>query len=110
MTILTFGVILAVLLLWVAAWHLPSYKHRQALLLLASYLFYGSWGLGFLLVLIASSIMNFVWGSLLQRRVSAGRLWIGVALNLLLLIFFKYLPPLFSRVLATCLIFIARKN
>jgi len=101
MTILTFGVILAVLLLWVAAWHLPSYKHRQALLLLASYLFYGSWGLGFLLVLIAGSIMNFVWGSLLQRRVSAGRLWIGVALNLLLLIFFKYLPPLLETGAAT---------
>jgi alginate O-acetyltransferase complex protein AlgI len=98
---LTFGVVLAVLLLWLAAWHLPSYKHRQALLLLASYLFYGSWGLGFLLVLIASSIMNFVWGFILKRRVSAILLWIGVALNLLLLIFFKYLPPLLEAGAAT---------
>ena len=46
------------------------------------------------MVLIASSLMNYVWGALLRRRMSAGRLWTGIALNLLLLIFFKYLPPL----------------
>jgi alginate O-acetyltransferase complex protein AlgI len=94
MTTRTVSVLLVVFFLWVIAWHFRSPKQRQALLLLASYLFYGSWGTGFLLVLIASSLLNYFWGSVLKRHVSAGWLWTGIALNLLLLIFFKYLPPL----------------
>src|SRR5262249_8135406 len=35
---------------------------------------------------------------LLRRRATAGRLWIGIILNLLLLGFFKYLPPLLGLV------------
>jgi alginate O-acetyltransferase complex protein AlgI len=98
MTIQTLGLVLVVLLLWIVAWHLRPVKQRQALLLIASYLFYSSWGLGFLLVLIASSLMNYTWGSILRRRLSAARLWIGIALNLLLLSFYKYLPPLLEAV------------
>src|SRR5213593_5062299 len=88
------GSTLAVLLLWVLAWHLPSVKARQILLLLASYLFYGIWGIGFLVALIMSSLMNYVCGLALRRKVTAPRLWIGIAVNLLPLAFFKYLPPL----------------
>jgi len=83
-----------VLLLWVAAWHLNSPKARQALLLVASYAFYSSWGIGFLCVLIVSSLMNYICGLALRRKVTVARLWIGIALNLLLLGLFKYLPPL----------------
>jgi alginate O-acetyltransferase complex protein AlgI len=87
-------VISVVLLLWASAWNLRSARSRQALLLLASYFFYSSWGVGFLIILIASSLLNFTLGSLLRRRPTAGCLWLGVALNLTLLGFFKYLPPL----------------
>jgi alginate O-acetyltransferase complex protein AlgI len=92
--ILTLGAILVVVLLWVVAWHLPSIKGRQMLLLLASYLFYGTWGLGFLAALMMSSLMNYVCGLALRRQVTESRLWIGIAVNLLPLAFFKYLPPL----------------
>ena len=93
MTIGLWSVLLVVLLLWVAAWNLPSTKARQALLLIASYLFYSSWGIGFLFVLIASSLLNFALGSLLRRHLTIGYLWLGISLNVLLLGFFKYLPP-----------------
>jgi alginate O-acetyltransferase complex protein AlgI len=86
--------LLVVLLLWVLAWHLPSVKGRQLLLLLASYLFYSNWGIGFLVALIMSSLMNHVCGLALRRKATAPRLWIGIAINLLPLAFFKYLPPL----------------
>src|SRR6266498_2002672 len=86
--------ILVVLLLWVLAWHLPSVKGRQLLLLLASYLFYGNWGIGFLAALIMSSLMNYICGLALRRKATVPRLWIGIAVNLLPLAFFKYLPPL----------------
>jgi D-alanyl-lipoteichoic acid acyltransferase DltB (MBOAT superfamily) len=98
MTIQTLGLLLGVLLLWMVAWHLRSVRQRQLLLLTGSYLFYSAWGVGFLLVLIASSLMNYTWGSILRRRLSAGLLWIGIALNLLLLSFYKYLPPLLEAV------------
>ena len=84
----------AVVILWAVAWQLPSLKIRQAVLLGASYLFYANWGIDFLLVLIASSVLNYVLGIWLRRQPSVGRLWIGVTLNILLLGFFKYLPPL----------------
>src|SRR5437660_3582034 len=88
------GSILVVLLLWVLAWHLPSVKWRQLLLLFASYLFYANWGIGFLAALIISSLLNYMCGSALRRQVTTPRLWIGIAVNLLPLAFFKYLPPL----------------
>ena len=100
MTIAALGLLFVVLLLWIVAWYVPSLKHRQALLLFASYLFYSNWGVGFLLVLIASSLMNYAWGAILRRRLSVGNLWIGISLNLLLLSFYKYLPPLFEIIAA----------
>jgi len=86
--------ILVLLLVWVVAWHLNSVKARQALLLVASYGFYSTWGIGFLCVLIVSSLMNYICGLALRGKPTLARLWIGIALNLLLLGFFKYLPPL----------------
>jgi alginate O-acetyltransferase complex protein AlgI len=81
-----------VLLLMVAGWRLPSVKGRQLVWLAASYLFYVQWGAGFLVLLILSSLMNYACGWALRRRVTAPRLAIGIALNLLPLAFFKYLP------------------
>jgi alginate O-acetyltransferase complex protein AlgI len=94
MTLYTLYVLVAVLLMWVAAWNLRSVKARQALLLLASYFFYSTWGVGFLAILILSSLLNFTLGSLLRRHMSVRYLWLGVVLNVGLLGFFKYLPPM----------------
>jgi len=90
----TFIVLGAAVFLWAVAQQLSSVRIRQLILLGASYLFYVNWGLAFLLVLVASSVVNYGLGIWLRRRPSAGRLWLGVILNLLLLGFFKYLPPL----------------
>ena len=94
MTIQGLSYLLFVLLVWVLALPARSVRLRQALLLAASYVFYASWGLVFLAVLIASSLMNYLLGSMLRRRPTAQRLWVGVALNVLLLVVFKYLPQL----------------
>src|SRR5215831_9640261 len=88
------GILLVVLMLWVVAWHLPSVKGRQILLLVTSYLFYANWGIGFLVALIMSSLMTYACGLGLRRRVTAPRFWLGITVNLLPLVFFKYLPPL----------------
>jgi alginate O-acetyltransferase complex protein AlgI len=65
---------------------------RQAVLLVASYTLYLSWGLWFGGVLLTSTVMNFLVGKWLQRKGSAAALWTGIVLNLLLLGSFKYLP------------------
>ncbi|MGH7783523.1 MAG: MBOAT family O-acyltransferase, partial [Candidatus Binatia bacterium] len=83
-----------ILILSIAARRLAWIKGQQTLLLVASYLFYLSWGVEFLFVLIASSLMNYGLGIVLRRRTTATWLWIGIVLNVLLLSFFKYLPPL----------------
>lgn len=90
----TAGPIFVVLLLTVVGWRLPSVRARQILFLAASYLLYASWGMGFLLMLVISSLLNYVCGSALRRKATAPRLWLGIALNLLPLAFFKYLPAL----------------
>jgi alginate O-acetyltransferase complex protein AlgI len=88
------GSTFVVLLLMVVGWRVPSTKGRQILFLAASYLFYANWGMGFLSILIISSLMNYACGCALRRKATAPRLWIGIALNLLPLAFFKYLPVL----------------
>lgn len=90
----TIGTIVVVLLLMVVGWGLSSVKGRQILFLAASYLVYANWGLSFLLILIASSLMNYACGVALRRKPTAPRLWLGVTLNLLPLVFYKYLPAL----------------
>src|SRR5262249_29800304 len=73
----------------------PHSKARQWLLLGASYAAYVySAGARFLLVLIASSLLNYVLGTFFRRRSTMPLLWLGIGLNFLVLGFFKYLPPL----------------
>ena len=90
----TAGLIFVALLLTVIGWRLPSVKARQVLFLAASYLLYATSGMGFLLMLVISSLLNFACGSALRRKATAPRLWLGIAVNLLPLAFFKYLPAL----------------
>ena len=97
MTIQALQTLAAVLLLSISARFLQPVRARQLVLLLASYFFYASWGgPSFLAVLITSSLMNYGCGVLLRRRPTIQRLWVGVGLNVALLAFFKYLPPLFN--------------
>ena len=65
---------------------------RQAVLFVASYALYATWGPWFAAILIASTVMNFLFGRSLRRKQSASVLWLGILCNLLLLGSFKYLP------------------
>lgn len=86
-----------------ATWWVNSTRWRQLLLLASSYAFYALFGLPALAVLLFSSLLNFALGEFVRRRPSAARLWLGIAANILLLSFFKYLPaaaPAFDAPLA----------
>ena len=89
---LSYFVALAAVWLLVQSVHSP--RARLTILLIASYLFYASWGLVFLGILIASTLINFVLSHFVRANPTASRLWLAIGANLLLLAFFKYLPPL----------------
>ena len=84
-------------LLWIVAMRLRSRRARQVLYLISSYIFYASWASWLLVVLLFSSGVNYALGEWLKKRTSAARLWTGIAFNLVLLSFFKYLPLAGSR-------------
>jgi alginate O-acetyltransferase complex protein AlgI len=95
MTIEALIILFGILLISCAARFSPSPKLRQLLLLGASYFIYAQWaGKWFLLLLVASSVLNYFWGFVLRRRPAVALLWTGIGLNLVLLGFFKYLSPL----------------
>ena len=92
MKILSPTYLLFVPLVWLLAQLARTPRQRQVLLLVASYVFYGAWGLGFLALLIVSSAVNYAWGRVVRRSPTVGNLWAGVGFNLLLLVVFKYVP------------------
>ncbi|MGD8992213.1 MAG: MBOAT family protein [Desulfobacterales bacterium] len=65
---------------------------RNTILLCFSYLFYLYGAAGFLLILILSTVADYVLGHLIEHRVRLKRLWLGISLllNLGLLAYFKY--------------------
>ncbi len=65
---------------------------RQGVLLAVSYALYLTWGPWFVVVLLASTAMNFLLGRWMRREGSLRVVWAGVAFNIGLLGFFKYLP------------------
>ncbi len=71
---------------------------RQAVLLIASYVLYVTWGAWFAAVLLGSTIVNFLIGRWLRRKPSGAILSLGILLNLLLLATFKYLPEAAAHV------------
>ena len=85
---------LGIVVVWLVAMRLRSVKARQMLYLAASWAFYISWGSWLIIVLLFSSLMNYGLGEWLRKKISAGRLWVGILLNLALLSAFKYLPLL----------------
>jgi alginate O-acetyltransferase complex protein AlgI len=91
---LTFG--LFFLAVYTFAWALKgSNEWRKIFLLVASWIFYGWWDARFVVLLIASAMLN--WGSArlilaaeAQPRPRKAALALGVAANLMILGFFKY--------------------
>src|SRR5262245_62996302 len=84
-------ILVAIVILSCGTRFIPHTKTRQWLLLICSYVFYIRWaGVEFLLVLVASSLMNYFLGGLLRRRLTTAVLWTGIGLNILLLGIFKY--------------------
>lgn len=94
MTVQSLSYLVFIMIVWLLALGLRSVKARQMLLLIASYLFYATWGISFLAVLVASSLMNYMLGAMMRRTPTARRLWIGIVLNVLLIAVFKYIPSI----------------
>src|SRR5215212_6236475 len=70
-------------------------RARPILLLLASYVFYASWNPPYLLMLLAMTGVNYLFGLWIARERDAGRstgtlLGMAVAANVLVLGYFKY--------------------
>ena len=78
-----------------ALYHLStSIRLQNLIILVASYVFYGSWDWRFIPLLLGISIANYVAAILIDRTPAASRkkayLWIAVAISLAALAFFKY--------------------
>jgi alginate O-acetyltransferase complex protein AlgI len=67
---------------------------RQPVLLIGCYALYLTWGAWFAVVLLTSTVMNFLLGKWLRRNPSWLVLSTGILLNLALLGSFKYLPEI----------------
>ncbi|MBY0536925.1 MAG: MBOAT family protein [Chitinophagaceae bacterium] len=67
-------------------------RAQQALILVASYFFYGWWDWRFLLLLIGSTVMDYGFGLLLGKESKHRKLWLVLSIvnNLGVLLFFKY--------------------
>jgi alginate O-acetyltransferase complex protein AlgI len=85
---------IGIIVVWLIAMRTRSVTARQVLYLVASWLFYISWGSWLIVVLLFSSLVNYLLGEWLKKRISAERLWVGLLFNIALLSVFKYLPLL----------------
>jgi len=78
----------------VIAYYVVPYAYRWLLLLIASYVFYGSWRIEFLSLIALSTIVDFNVGKRLHNTEDSGQriklLLISLVCNLGLLVFFKY--------------------
>ena len=68
---------------------LPA-RWRWVLLLVASYWFYSQFQLVYVLLLAYSTLVAYAAGLALQRRASKAVMWLGVGLELAVLVLFKY--------------------
>ncbi len=83
------------MVVFVVSWELRRrFEARKLVLLGASYFFYGYWDVRFTALLLASSLLNYAAGYLLQRQEDESKrkliVGIAVAVNLAVLGFFKY--------------------
>lgn len=91
-TIFLFGFLPAVIVSYYGHQLLTPKKLRNLILLFFSYLFYLYGAAGFLLILILSTMADFVLGRLIDRKTEFKKLWLvlSLLLNLGLLAYFKY--------------------
>ena len=91
-TFFLFAFLPAVIVAYYGQRFLFAKKLRNAVLLFFSYLFYLYGAAGFLLILILSTLTDYVLGRLIDRRIKYRRLWLcfSLLLNLGLLAYFKY--------------------
>jgi alginate O-acetyltransferase complex protein AlgI len=91
-TIFLFVFLPAVIVCYYTYQLLSAKKLRNAALLFFSYLFYLYGAAGFLMILILSTLADYMLGLLIERKVAYRRLWLGFSLllNLGLLAYFKY--------------------
>ncbi|TVQ96875.1 MAG: MBOAT family protein [Spirochaetaceae bacterium] len=81
--------------LFLIGYYALPFRARTAWILLGSWVFYGWWRLDFLALLGASTVWTYLLGGVVARHREQGRrayraLWVGVALNLGILGYFKY--------------------
>lgn len=90
--IFLFGFLPVVIISYYGQRLLSPQKLRNSVLLFFSYLFYLYGAAGFLMILILSTLADYMLGLLIERRVEHRRLWLGFSLliNLGLLAYFKY--------------------
>jgi alginate O-acetyltransferase complex protein AlgI len=91
-TIFLFGFLPAVILSYYGQQLLSPKKLRNFVLLFFSYLFYLYGAAGFLLILILSTLADYVLGLLIGRKARYKKFWLSLSLllNLGLLAYFKY--------------------
>jgi len=91
-TIFLFGFLPAVIISYYGQQLLTPQKLRNIVLLFFSYLFYLYGAAGFLLILILSTLADYLLGRLIDRKVKYKKLWLSFSLllNLGLLAYFKY--------------------
>jgi alginate O-acetyltransferase complex protein AlgI len=91
-TIFLFGFLPVVIVCYFGHQLFVAQRLRNTVLLCFSYLFYLYGAAGFLLILILSTVADYVLGHLIQRKAGFKRLWLSLSLllNLGLLAYFKY--------------------
>ncbi len=91
-TIFLFGFLPAVIICYYGQQLLAPKRLRNTVLLCFSYLFYLYGAADFLLILILSTLADYVLGRLIERQFNHRRLWLSMSLllNLGLLAYFKY--------------------
>jgi len=94
MLVRAFLYVLAIVISVIVLARIRSRSTRQGLLLAVSYALYVTWGWWFVIVLLASTLINFLIGHSLRRKRSPLTLWSGIALNIALLSTFKYVPEI----------------
>jgi alginate O-acetyltransferase complex protein AlgI len=85
---------LAILIGLIVSARSNSPRVRLIVLLVLSYILYASWGAWFTVVLVGSTLMNWLLGRRLRVSRKPAILWTAVGLNILLLSAFKYLPEI----------------
>lgn len=86
MQIISWEFVVFTLIVWLVHRLLPA-GLRNVWLLLASYVFLASWDMRFFVILLATTLLNYLIARLIGRRKSW--LWVGLALNIAAFVYFR---------------------